>query len=317
MTLYTYIRSIIDRSSFKSETIYEYSYINDMPFEDFTFKCTDGDVKAHRCILWTRCLYFKTTVWEINECEVKVDCTVKTMTEVINFFYGREHAIDVDGLRIINMLNPSPENLTLIIPQDTSKWNELLDNEEITRIGFTRDQIVNEMAEYAIEEWHVCGEDSMILNTEIVKKMISNSVIDNENIVVLISSQRNNDIITDNDVRELCKLVNWMYIRCKFGIILDQSVIECMPVVTPEKIRQAYLNPKYTKHFKGIKACLKFGTLGAMGDAIRSAMRNRKYEYDKDCIVVLGREYPLHEVFKDADEFNTILERDKSFPIHA
>lgn len=45
-----------------------------LPYQDFTFKCTDGDVKAHAIILVTRCKTISDMVDANGACsEIKID----------------------------------------------------------------------------------------------------------------------------------------------------------------------------------------------------------------------------------------------------
>lgn len=45
-----------------------------LPYQDFTFKCTDGDVKAHAIILVTRCKTISDMVNANGACsEIKID----------------------------------------------------------------------------------------------------------------------------------------------------------------------------------------------------------------------------------------------------
>lgn len=298
----------------------EFSCIEDIPFADFTFKCSDGNVKAHRSILWSRCLYFKTTSWNVNNVSMEVDCTTDVMTKVVDFFYGRVNnfsdPMDVDVVKIINMLNPLPTNVTLLIPLCIYKWNKMLKNiDSILDIGFTREYVIDEMAKYVIYDINTNSyTDNISLNAEILKRIISYRAFSNYCVVSLINIQIKNRTVTKDEVVELCSLVDWVYVAVnKFTMHVANQIINCIPDITLEMIRQAFVTPNYTKGFRGIYDVLKYSDTNLDGSRLyKFTHDNTPYDYKRDFIMVLGKKYPLHEVFKDADEFNAILERDNA-----
>lgn len=248
-----------------------------------------------------------------------IDCRTNIMNKVVDFFYGRisdfSDPIDVNTVRIINMLNPSPTNVTLLISLDIYKWNEMLkDIDSILDIGFTREQVVDEMAKYAI--YDICNNDivdDMRLNAEILKQMISYMTVSNYYVIALINMQIRNGTVTDDDVVELCSLVGWVYMSTnEFVTHINKKIVDCVPNITPEMIRLAYITPTYTKGFRGIYESLTHSGTNLDGSPLYKYNHyTTPYVYERDFIMVLGEKHRLREVFKDADEFNAILERDK------
>lgn len=288
----------------------EYTLIEDLPFADFTFKCTDGEVKAHKCILWARCSMFKTSVWDISSmAELEVDCNTVVMQKVIDFFYGRDgnflEPLDIAAFKVMNMLNPRLENIRMLIPVDTSTWNNILDQSD--EFGYTRETIVDEMTKHVLNttEGSDVYKSTLHLNAEIIKCIFKYNILDSDCMLFIIDKQFINGRITNEEAHYLCSLIHWEYMIHSARYI-NKEIVDCVPTLSNEAIRQAYLVPKYQKHHKGIKEVLRYSTNFA------HIYIYTNVSYEADYMQVLGRYIPLRNVFKDAKEFDDILARDKN-----
>lgn len=297
MSLYNYNCEYEQTKYDEGTTKSDYTLIEDLPFADFTFKCTDGEVKAHKCILWSRCSFFKTSSWNIDSMvDLPVDCNVVAMKKVVDFFYGRDVNFcepDITAFNVLNMLNPSTKNITILIPIDASGWHDLLNHE----LPYSREQFIDEMAKHII---HIVSTGHMIdslshLTTEILERVFEYKELTSNDIILLINTIINEEI-TNVEINHLCRHIRWEYVS--HIDVVDKRIVT-VPNVTPEMIRQAYLVPDYPKRFAGIYAVL------------RKSVYGYKHSYVHDLILISGKYMQLTDIFKSADEFNSILKRDE------
>lgn len=277
----------------------KYSYIEDMPFKDFTFVCTDGEVKAHRCVLWTRCEFFKTKTWKINDVfKLEVDFTMEVVQKVIDLIYGHDvnicDLIDFSGYAFLDMINPSLNNAYMLISNDVDEFDNILDKEdEFESVGISIDRIINIMANYIMNAYHVV-EYSYKIPIEIVNVMLESDYMGYEDdIVIYINDYINYNALSTEDMQELCSKIRWEYVE---NLDLSDKMKKQIPQLTIEQIRDAYVNPHHRKVYTRFIDMLVGGI-------------DEVYSYDRDYIQVLGKKYRLSKVFS-REEYDKLIQEE-------
>lgn len=242
---YVTLRNREDYDNPKNSIVYvdsrHYLYINrNMPFKDFTFICTNGEVKAHRCVLWDRCEMFKTKSWNIsNIAEMKVNFSTAVVNIIIDYIYGGSlnihDPIDFDKYKFLDMINPSVNNAYMLVDADPNKFNEILDKyKEFEAAGVNPNRIIAIMASYILNTESIKNL-SIDLPIEVVKDIMDSDYISEYESAVMIYINkyiRTNKFVGDEDiVKSLAGKVRWMYVRHKY---MAGKLEKYMPELTIE-----------------------------------------------------------------------------------
>lgn len=274
----------------------QFSSVNrDMLFKDFTFICTDGEVKAHRCILWNRCEMFKTKVWNISDViEIEVDFKTDIVNKVIDYIYGKSlnlyDPIDFDSYKFLDMINPSVNNAYMLVKADPDEFNKILDYyKDFEAAGVNPNRIIAIMASYILNTESI-KNFSTNLPVEVVEDILdSDYLYSAESMVMQYVNRyiRDNESISDEDVKALFSKVRWVYLRHSY---VSGKWKKYVPSLTIEQIREGYLNPHHR---------IKYD-VGRAKYVDRMIIHNERagvYKYDKDTMTVVDKTYKVSDIF--------------------
>lgn len=282
----------------------QFTYLEDMPFKDFMFVCTDGEVKAHRNILWTRCAFFKPRAWNTNAIfELKVDFTVETVRKVIYYIYGSTlniyDPIDLDAYKFLNMLNPSPNNVDRLIPANQESFEGMLDV-DLETAGIEFETIIKIMANYVLNAYYINihkSEYSLDLPIEVVEDMLDSEYVDGSesDILYYINEYVYHNAVTD--VTKLCSKIKWEYVDSIRDMPLAIYIKKCVPRLTKEQIREVYVNDPYYR----IGYLLFIDIVKGYTDKT-----NIVEMYNKGYITALDKKYKIRNLFS-REEFDELV----------
>lgn len=265
----------------------------DMPFEDFTFVCADGEVKAHRCILWTRCELFKTDLWTIDDIsEITTEFDVRTVNKILDYIYGGRlnihNPIDIDGYLFLNYLTPSINNICRLLPISQSSFVDVLNTKDkLDYANISINKVIYLMANYVINAYRLENYSSM-LPFEVVSAMIENDYInlgggEEPSVAKFVIRYSIDAKLDDAKISELCSKIRWAYIEYDYGI---GYLYKFIPKLTIEQIKDAYLKPKYRHELY--------------------EFRYLTSNYNTSRIIVLNKTYEISKLFS-ANEYKLVL----------
>lgn len=283
----------------------QFTYLEDMPFKDFTFICTDGEVKAHRNILWTRCSFFKPRAWNINDVfELDVDFTKETVQKVIDYIYGSilniYNPIDLEAYKFLNMLNPSPNNVDRLISANQELFEDVLDV-DLESAGIEVETVINIMANYVMNAYyleHTKDVYSLDLPIEVVMAMLDSEYMGESeaDILYYITEYVYHNGVAGADLEKLCDKIRWGYVDSVRDIPLSVPLKKCIPRLTKDQVREAYINPDY-----------RLGSLPFIKIMKGYTVKNNMLSmYNKGYITVLDRKYKVSALFS-REEFDELI----------